>query len=208
MTPYLPHALPPTAAIFLGAVLLLLALRIRAVRATLSLAMTAGLLTLLVVMLVERAPYDPLLSRIAGRFAPGAQQVVGRELRVPMSADGHFWVRARIDGVERRMLVDSGATVTALSAGTARAAGLAPRTGIAPVVLQTANGAIVAQTARIGTLRLGDIAARDLAVVVSPAFGTMDVLGMNFLSRLRSWRVERATLILVPHHPQPAPPTA
>jgi aspartyl protease family protein len=30
----------------------------------------------------------------------------------------------------------------------------------------------------------------------------MDVLGMNFLSRLQSWRVEARTLILVPHHPQ------
>jgi aspartyl protease family protein len=25
---------------------------------------------------------------------------------------------------------------------------------------------------------------------------------MNFLSRLKSWRVEERTLILVPHHPQ------
>ena len=43
---------------------------------------------------------------------------------------------------------------------------------------------------------------RDLAVVVSPAFGDIDVLGMNFLSRLKSWRVEGQTLILTPHHPQ------
>jgi len=38
--------------------------------------------------------------------------------------------------------------------------------------------------------------------VVSPAFGETNVLGMNFLSRLASWRVEENTLILVPHHPQ------
>jgi aspartyl protease family protein len=28
------------------------------------------------------------------------------------------------------------------------------------------------------------------------------VLGMNFLTKLDSWRVEGRTLILVPHHPQ------
>jgi aspartyl protease family protein len=204
----LPHALPPAAAIFVAVVLVLLVLRIRFVRAAASMALTAGLLTLFVVMLAQRAPYDPLLSRIAGRLAPETQQVVGRELRIPMASDGHFWAHARIDGIERRMLIDSGATVTALSAATARAAGLSPETGIAPVVLQTANGTIAAKTASIGTLRLGDIAARDLPVVVSPAFGDMDVLGMNFLSRLQSWRVEGGTLILVPHHPQAARPTA
>lgn len=37
-----------------------------------------------------------------------------------------------------------------------------------------------------------------LPVVVSPAFGDTDVLGMNFLSRLKSWRVEGDTLILEP----------
>ena len=43
-------------------------------------------------------------------------------------------------------------------------------------------------------------------MVVSPAFGETDVLGMNFLSRLKSWRVEGSTLILEPHHPQPYTP--
>ena len=32
--------------------------------------------------------------------------------------------------------------------------------------------------------------------------GDTDVLGMNFLSRLKSWRVEEGVLVLVPHHPQ------
>ena len=30
----------------------------------------------------------------------------------------------------------------------------------------------------------------------------MNVLGMNFLSRLKSWRVEDGELVLVPNHPQ------
>ena len=33
--------------------------------------------------------------------------------------------------------------------------------------------------------------------------GDVDVLGMNFLSKLRSWRVEDNLLVMVPHHPQP-----
>ena len=76
-----------------------------------------------------------------------------------------------------------------------------------PVELRTANGTIAAQTATVGTFKLGDVVARRLPVVVSPAFGDTDVLGMNFLSQLKSWRVEDGTLILVPHHPQKTSPT-
>ncbi len=106
-----------------------------------------------------------------------------------MAPDGHFWARVTLDGVSRRMLVDSGATVTALSTTTAQAAALDVRDSAFPMILNTANGQIRAQTATVRELRLGDIAARDLGVVVSPAFGDTDVLGMNFLSKLKSWRV-------------------
>lgn len=139
-----------------------------------------------------------------GELIGREQKVVGEELRIPMSRDGHFWARVRFGGIERRMLVDSGATLTALSAATASAAGLEVRDELLPVVLRTANGDVRARTASIAELRLGNIVARDLPVVVSPAFGRTDVIGMNFLSRLKSWRVEGQTLILVPHHPQPA----
>ena len=100
------------------------------------------------------------------------------------------------------MLIDSGATVTALSTDTAASAGLVVQDNMVPIVLNTANGQVTAQTSTVGELRLGDITARDLAVVVSPAFGDTDVLGMNFLSRLKSWRVEDGVLVMVPHHPQ------
>ena len=53
-----------------------------------------------------------------------------------------------------------------------------------------------------------NIVARDLKVVVSPAFGDMEVIGMNFLSKLASWRVEGRTLVLVPHNPQAVEPQA
>jgi aspartyl protease family protein len=62
-----------------------------------------------------------------------------------------------------------------------------------------------AQTGTIEELRVGNVTARNLKVVSSPALGDLNVLGMNFLSRLASWRVEGRTLIMVPNHPQPEP---
>ena len=164
-----------------------------------------GLAMLVVTVVQSRGRFDPYLARVVRLLRVDDQSVVGNEVRIAMSPDGHFWARARIDGVERRLLIDSGATVTALSTRTAAAAGLAVGDPVFPMELRTANGTIATQTATVRTLRLGDVIARDLPVVVSPAFGDTDVLGMNFLSQLKSWRVENATLIMVPHHPQKMP---
>ncbi|MEC8036325.1 MAG: retropepsin-like aspartic protease, partial [Pseudomonadota bacterium] len=101
------------------------------------------------------------------------------------------------------MLIDSGATVTALSQDTARAASVTPQDGLVPVLMRTANGTVRVQTGTVDRLALDGLEARDLSVVVSPALGDVDILGMNFLTQLASWRVEGRTLIL-----EPAPPPA
>lgn len=130
------------------------------------------------------------------------QQVSGSETRVPLARDGHFWIRATVNGVPHRFLVDTGATLTAISPDIAEAAGLEPQPLRQPILLRTANGTVRAQLVTIGELQLGNVVARELDAVVAPGMEGTSVLGMNFLSRLASWRVEGRTLILVAHHPQ------
>lgn len=166
-------------------------------------AFSAGLLAFLIFIVLAQAPYQPGLSRFTDRLGLDDQKVAGKELHVEMSPDGHFWVLASINGAQRRMLIDSGATVTALSERTTRDARIDVSSGFAPVVLQTANGAAPARTGKVDEIKVGNIVARNLRIVSAPGLGNMDVLGMNFLSKLESWRVEGRTLILVPHHPQP-----
>ncbi|HEU0067006.1 MAG TPA: TIGR02281 family clan AA aspartic protease [Sphingomonas sp.] len=168
-----------------------------------SLVTWVGVIGLLIVALGQQSTISPYLDRAMRALKIGGQEVVGTDLHIRMAPDGHFWVRARFGGVERRMLIDSGATQTALSTATAAAAGLTVRDPAIPILMRTANGTVVAQTATIPELRMGSIVARDLAVVVAPGLGDTDVIGMNLLSRLKSWRVEEQVLILVPHHPQP-----
>lgn len=197
--------MPPLWPVLAGLVLAgLIARRVPVLRVTLSLVTWIALAAVLFAVVGQRERFDPYVAALTGLLHGDKQTVVGTETRIAMARDGHFWARVRIDGVERRMLVDSGATITALSTATARAAGLQVERSVFPLLLRTANGTIDAQTATVDDLRLGGVRARDVAVVVSPAFGDTDVLGMNVLSRLKSWRVEDGTLILVPHHPQPA----
>jgi aspartyl protease family protein len=188
----------------IAAVVIMLLQRIPVVGRIFRAAFSFGLLALLIFVVLQQAPYQPELASFTQRLGLDDQKVVGEEVRVRMGGDGHFWVNARINGVERRMLIDSGATVTAISDQTAKRAGVEARAGLSPVVLRTANGMAPAQTGSIDELRIGNIVARNLKIVTSPGLGNMDVLGMNFLSQLKSWRVEGKTLILVPNHPQTA----
>jgi aspartyl protease family protein len=193
------------AAYAIGAALIVMLLqRIPVVGRLIRFAISLGLFAFLIFILLSQAPYQPELSRLTSSLGLDNQRVAGKELEVAMAPDGHFWVLASINGVKRRMLIDSGATVTAISRQTATAAGVDTGTGLAPVMLRTANGVAPAETGSIDELRVGNIVARNLRIVTAPGLGTLDVLGMNFLSKLDSWRVEGRTLILVPHHPQAA----
>jgi len=157
-----------------------------------------ALLAFGIFLLLQQAPFDPNLSRITASLGLDKQEVVGSEVRIPMSGDGHFWAEVQINGERRRMLVDSGATVTALSVATARAADIEADETLVPMLMKTANGTVRADAGTVASLRIGSIEARKLKVVISPGLGDTDVLGMNFLSELASWRVEGRTLILAP----------
>lgn len=164
-----------------------------------------ALLAFAIFVILQQAPFDPNLGRLTSAIGLDRQQVVGGEVRIPMARDGHFWVEVEINGVKRRMLVDSGATVTALSQETARAAGVEVDGSLVPFLMQTANGTMRVEAGTVDALTIGAIEAQRLTVVISPAPGNTDVLGMNFLSDLAAWRVEGRTLILVPRAPETAP---
>lgn len=125
------------------------------------------------------------------------QEQNGEELRVRRSGDGHFWVDAELNGEPVRFLIDSGATTTSISLDVARRAGIEPSSAF-PAMVQTANGIVAVQRGQADSLKVGAIERRDLAVHISESFGDMNVIGMNFLSSLRSWSVEGRILILRP----------
>lgn len=119
----------------------------------------------------------------------------GGELRIRQAPDGHFWVDAELNGEPVRFLIDSGATTTSISRRLADRAQVRISSGF-PAMVQTANGIVAVQRGRADRLTVGSIERHNLAVHVSEAFGDLNVLGMNFLSSLKSWSVEGRTLIL------------
>ena len=123
-----------------AAVLITLLQRVPYIGRIVRLGFSACLLAFLIYVLFQQAPYQPELARFTQRLGLDDQQVVGKELKVQMAPDGHFWVLASINGVRTRMLIDSGATVTAVSEATARSARIDTGRSLTPVMLRTANG--------------------------------------------------------------------
>jgi aspartyl protease family protein len=161
-----------------------------------------GLVAALLLTIVQVARFTSGHDLALPQFGMPEQTVEGGVTRIPIGRDGHFWLRARVNGTPERFLIDTGATVTALSPDAASAAGIRDQPLRQSVVLKTANGAVEARIGTIDELKFGNIVARDLDTVITPGLGHTNVIGMNLLTRLASWRVEDNTLILVPHHPQ------
>ena len=127
--------------------------------------------------------------------ADGTPVSQGREMRIPMAIDGHFWVKAELNGQEVRFLVDSGATTTTIDRNTAKAAGVEISQRRDQYV-RTGNGVIRVASGRADEIRIGTITRRDVTLEVADN-DDLNVLGMNYLSSLSRWGVEGRWLVLV-----------
>ncbi len=128
--------------------------------------------------------------------AIGTPVVEGKETRIPMAIDGHFWVDASVNGEPVKFLVDSGATMTTIDRATAERAGV-DVSAQANQMVRTGNGIIRVSSGRAAKLQVGGIVRRDVGLQVAER-DNLNVLGMNFLSSLSRWGVEGRWLVLIP----------
>jgi aspartyl protease family protein len=189
--------------IYLIAILVLVvsALMVRKIPIGQGLKMFAGWVLIFLAAFVAFSLKDDIIEFaqqvIDERRAESSGVQVGETLEIKQALDGHFWVDGAINGQAVRFLVDSGATTTSISVDTARRAGIEPRGGL-PAIVRTANGTVTVERGRAERLRIGHIERENVAVHISEGFGDVNVLGMNFLSSLSGWGVERNRLILKP----------
>lgn len=160
--------------------------------------MALGWVAIFAVCLLVYSLWDDVGGRLQSVLRPDAGRVEGEALVLSKSEGGHYWVRADVNGVETRFLIDSGATTTALSVATAKAAGIDPAQDSFGTPINTANGTVMARRVRIDELRVGPIRRHDVAAVTAAEFGDTNVIGMNFLNSLSGWGVENGQLVLRP----------
>ncbi len=138
-------------------------------------------------LMVARQTANP-----AAQSSPASDSVI-----VPRDAFGHFRTEGRIDGRSVAFLIDTGATVIALTADDAAMLGIHPGNSEYNVLLKTANGVVRAAPTTLDMVEIGDIMVRDVPAVVMPDGALAEnLLGMSFLSRLRHFEYSEGQLVL------------
>ncbi|MCO5069588.1 MAG: TIGR02281 family clan AA aspartic protease [Rhizobiaceae bacterium] len=165
-----------------------------------------GMWALIVLVLVAGYQYRYELQDVASRVTAGL--IPGSPLSITNAdgsvavvlnklANGHFEVDAQVNGAPVRMMIDTGATTTVMSAEDAARAGIETSTLNFQVPVSTANGQALAARAVIQEIRVGAIDRRSMPVLVA-AEGMLQqsLLGMNFIGTLSGFdiRGDRMTL--------------
>lgn len=137
------------------------------------------------VLMAGGAPLD-----LGGVASPGS----GRQVVLTAGSGGHFIADGSINGRTARFLVDTGATLVAMSQADAKRIGLpfeqAPRG-----IVQTANGQVPVHRVRLDVVRLGDVQVYGVDAVVMPVPMPHILLGNSFLTHFQMRREnDRLTL--------------
>jgi aspartyl protease family protein len=136
----------------------------------------------------------PIAARVVGELLPGAAMTVEQsaggltEVRIRKRLDGHFTANVEINGAKIAMIVDTGASTIVLRPEDAKKAGIDVSRLTYRVPVLTANGRTLAARVRLEEAAIGPLDRKKVdALVAQPGALTQSLLGMSFLSRLRSY---------------------
>jgi aspartyl protease family protein len=146
------------------------------------------------------------VSLIAGAglpgFAPLAQTTAKTAslfaiTELDAGRNGHFITNASINNRSVEVMVDTGASAVALSYEDASRIGLKPRNLTFDVIVATANGQGKAARVMLREVEIGSVRVQNVeGLVLQEGALRGTLLGMSFLSRLRSFKIEDGKLIL------------
>lgn len=163
-----------------------------------------------IVMLVALYAFRDELAivggRVLGALAPGTP-IVGRltgegdrdAVVIMRSGDGHFGVRAEVDGRSMPLLVDTGASFVTLTERDAGEIGVNVETLSFSVPIRTANGTIRAAPIVVEEIAIGPIERQNVRALVAPGDSLdQSLLGLSFLDTLHGYTISGDRLILNP----------
>ena len=132
-----------------------------------------------------------------------APQTTSSISRAPKAAslgresDGHFWTRADVDGTSIKFLVDTGASVVALTYRDAQRLRLKPEELDFIWTIRTANGETQAASVLLPFIRIGNVRVENVeAMILKNGLLDNSLLGMSFLGELYSYEFKGNTMII------------
>ena len=147
-----------------------------------------------------RSELQDIASRITAGLIPGSPLSAVSEDEAVVSldkrADGHFGVRAVVDGTTVHFRSTQVPQADAVQAD-ARAAGIDTASLTYAVPIMAASGPARAARAGISTLSVGAIERHDMTVMIAESGLTQSLLGMDFLGSLAGFDVRGDRMKLI-----------
>ena len=142
-------------------------------------------------------PRPAAKPRLAPVPAEDTATIFDSELTFHAGPNNQFFVRASVNGIEIPFIVDTGAFRVALRPEDAQAVGFNLNNLHWDVPVSTANGNAFAASVMLASVRLDRITEYNVpATVMQQHSGSPSLLGMSFLSRLKSWRIHDGVLTI------------
>lgn len=111
---------------------------------------------------------------------------------------GHFRSRFRLNGKAIEAMIDTGATYVAMNEETARSIGVGGDRLRFRYEVETANGRAQAARVTLSSIEIGSIRVRNVdALVLRDTSLNSVLIGMSFMKKLTSWKVEAGQMQLV-----------
>jgi aspartyl protease family protein len=147
----------------------------------------------------EDAPKDERRAEAeprGARLAAGRSHVRSGDAVLGRSSDGHFYADVSIDSQDLRMLVDTGASVVALTGSDAEALGLEWSEDELFPIGRGASGDVIGKPVRLERVRLGDFEVEHVEAVIVPQGLDVSLLGQSFLGRVGKVEIEDGRMVL------------
>lgn len=120
-----------------------------------------------------------------------------RAVELRAGRNGHFFADAEINGRRVEVMIDSGASIVALTWEDAQTAGVSPRDSDFTHRVSTANGTARVAPVMLSRLQIGDVMVRNVeAAVAEPGKLNITLVGNSFLGRLSRYEMRSGRLIL------------
>ena len=149
-----------------------------------SIIIVAGLILGVAGVFGKFKPAPAAASAAAGAPAGPRSVSIGRDHR------GHFQANGRVDGRQVSFMVDTGASVIALTERDADRLGIRPSRNSFTAAVSTANGVVRAAPVMLNSVDIGGLVVRDVRALVVPGGALNEnLLGLSYLTRLKRFRV-------------------
>ncbi|ARP98803.1 retropepsin-like aspartic protease family protein [Pseudorhodoplanes sinuspersici] len=120
-----------------------------------------------------------------------------RSVTIPRDPRGHFQVGGRIDGRRVDFMVDTGASVIALTEREAVRLGIRPSRDAFTAQVKTANGTVKAAPVMLNTVDIDGLVVRNVQALVVPGNALSEnLLGLSYLTKLKRFEYANGKLVL------------